>query len=196
MGYNLAFSGVDALIIEGMEAGGHIGKDTLFSLIPSISDAVQLPVIAAGGIFDGRGLAAALSLGAQGIQMGTRFIFCNESKAHPALKQMVLNSSVKDTIIIGTSIGQPIRCLNNRFAVNYIELEKAGASREELDIFIQGKLHLGVIEGDLDEGLIMIGQSFGLIKEVKSVKDIMIEIVTQFDNIIKKFSNSIIQEAL
>jgi enoyl-[acyl-carrier protein] reductase II len=189
MGYNMASIGVDALIAEGMEAGGHIGKDSLFSLIPSLVDTVHIPVIAAGGIVDGRGLVAALSLGAQGIQMGTRFIYSNESGAHPSLKQIVLNSSVKTTVIIGSSIGRPIRCLYNRFTANYIELEKNGASREELNIFIKGRLHLGIIEGDLDEGLIMIGQSIGLIKEIKPAKDIITEIMTQYYNILTKFKN-------
>jgi enoyl-[acyl-carrier protein] reductase II len=179
----VALCGADALIAEGMEAGGHIGRETVFSLVPKIVDSVRIPVIAAGGIVDGRGLAAALALGARGIQMGTRFIFSNESPAHPLLKTIVQNSSRKDTVTIGNSIGRPIRCLRNQFASDYLALEQAGASRSELELYKQGRLYAGVIEGKLDEGLLMMGGSIGLIKEVKPVKEIFTDILTQAQKI-------------
>jgi enoyl-[acyl-carrier protein] reductase II len=183
MALKVALCGADALIAEGMEAGGHIGNETIFSLVPKIVDSVKIPVIAAGGIVDGRGLAAALALGAKGIQMGTRFIFCDESPAHPALKKIILNSSIKETVIIGNSTGRPIRCLRNQFASEYLALEKAGASRAELENFTRGRLYAGVIEGNLDEGLLMMGGSIGLIKEVKPVKEILADILNQTQNI-------------
>jgi enoyl-[acyl-carrier protein] reductase II len=192
---NVTRFGADALIAEGMEAGGHIGKTTTLSLVPLIADSVNIPVIAAGGIVDGRGLVSCLSMGARGIQMGTRFILSNECKAHPKFKNLLLNSTGNNTVIIGSSIGRPIRCFNNQFASNYLELEKSNASREELDVLIEGKLHLGIIEGNVDEGLLMVGQSTGLIKQVKPVEDIIFEIIAQAQNIVSNFPNYITMEA-
>jgi enoyl-[acyl-carrier protein] reductase II len=192
---NVTRFGADALIAEGMEAGGHVGKTTTLSLVPLIADSVNIPVIAAGGIVDGRGLISCLSMGARGIQMGTRFILSNECKAHPKFKNLLLNSTGNNTVIIGSSIGRPIRCFNNQFASNYLELEKSNASREELDALIEGKLHLGIIEGNVEEGLLMVGQSLGLIKQVKPVEDIIFEIIAQAQNIVSNFPNYITMEA-
>jgi enoyl-[acyl-carrier protein] reductase II len=185
----VAECGADAIIAEGIEAGGHIGRMTTMSLVPLIVDSVDVPVIAAGGIVDGRGLMASLSLGARGIQMGTRFILSDECIAHSKFKKLLLNSTGTDTVIIGTSTGRPIRCLNNQFASNYLELEKANALREELDIQVAGRLYLGVIEGNLDEGLLMIGQSVGLIKEIKPARSIILDIISQSRNILTNFPN-------
>jgi enoyl-[acyl-carrier protein] reductase II len=188
---NAAQCGADALIAEGMEAGGHIGKTTTCSLVPLIVDSVGIPVIAAGGIVDGRGLVASLALGAKGIQMGTRFILSNECPAHSKFKNLLLNSTARDTVIIGNSTGRPVRCLNNQFAANILKLENANASRDELEILFEGRLHLGIIEGDLDEGLLMVGQSVGLIKEVKPVADIISDILSQAAYILDDFQTNL-----
>jgi enoyl-[acyl-carrier protein] reductase II len=188
MAESVYIAGADAIVAEGLEAGGHIGYETLFSLLSAIPHAFPIPVIAAGGVIDGRGLVASLALGAQGVQMGTRFIFSDESKAHPLFKNIVLNPST-DTIVIGTMIGRPIRCIRNRFSLSYVELEKAKASREELEKFIEGKLYAGVIEGDLDEGLLMCGQSIGRIKDIKPAKEIVLDIINQAQQILNQLLN-------
>lgn len=181
--------GADAIIAEGIEAGGHIGSMTSMSLVPLIVDSVDVPVISAGGTVDGRGLMASLSLGARGIQMGTRFVLSDECIAHPKFKKLLLNSTGTDTVIIGTSTGRPIRCLKNQFSSIYLELEKTNASREELKMLVAGRLQLGVIEGNIDDGLLMIGQSVGLIKDIKPVKSIILDIMSQAGSILTNFLN-------
>jgi enoyl-[acyl-carrier protein] reductase II len=171
-------SKIDAVIAEGMEAGGHVGEITTISLIPQVVDAVRVPVIAAGGIADKRGMEAVLALGAEGIQMGTRFICSKECLAHPNFKSKIISAKDTDTLVIGRSTGHPVRCFSNQFSRSYLELEKAGATREELDNFTRGRLYSGVIEGNLEEGLLMAGQISGLIKEIKSVKAIIEDIVS------------------
>lgn len=169
--------GVDAFVAEGMESGGHIGDIATFPLVPQIVDAVHVPVIAAGGIADGRGLAAALALGAQGVQMGTRFICSTECIAHPNFKEYILRARDRSTIVTGNSTGHPVRCLANKFTRRFAEMEKAGASSEELDSMGTGSMYAGVIEGDLENGSLMAGQIAGLIKDIKPVKDIIEEIM-------------------
>jgi enoyl-[acyl-carrier protein] reductase II len=180
----LANLGATALIAEGMEAGGHIGETTTFSLIPQLISAVNIPVIAAGGIADGYGLASALTLGAHGVQMGTRFICAEECPAHPNFKQKILTADDQATTIIGQTIGHPIRCLKNRLTQQYLAMEKRGATGEELGQLIQGKLYLGLIEGDLENGLLMCGQIAGAVKEIKPAAMIIEEMVAQAEAII------------
>ena len=169
--------GVDAFIAEGMESGGHIGDIATFPLVPQIIDAVHAPVIAAGGIADGRGLAAALALGAQGVQMGTRFICSTECIAHPNFKEYILQARDRSTVVTGNSTGHPVRCLANKFTRRFAEMEKAGASSEELDFLGKGSLYAGVIGGDTENGSLMAGQIAGLIHDIKPVKDIIEEIM-------------------
>jgi enoyl-[acyl-carrier protein] reductase II len=183
MAKRLERNGVDALVAEGMEAGGHIGESTTMSFVPQVVDAVGIPVVAAGGIADGRGLIAALALGAQGIQMGTRFICSRECTAHPAFKAQILAAGDRSTVITGRMAGDPVRCLANQFSINYIELEKAGATPEELEIIGNGRLHLGIIEGNVEEGSLMAGQISGLIRDIQPVKTIMKEIMTEAEEI-------------
>lgn len=178
-------SGIDAIVAEGMEAGGHIGEITTMVLVPQVIDAVRLPVIAAGGIGDGRGLAAALALGAQGVQMGTRFICTDECIAHPRFKERILEAGNHSTKVVGQTLAHPMRCLDNRLAQQLLELEGAGISEEEMDLFIRGRMHLGLIEGDVDDGLLLSGQVAGLIKEIKPVKVIIEEMVAEAEAIIK-----------
>lgn len=171
--------GADALIVEGTEAGGHIGELTTMSLVPQVVDSVDIPVIAAGGIADGRGFLAALSLGAEGIQMGTRFVCSTECIAHDNYKEKIIKSKDRDAIVTGRSTGYPVRVIKNKFAKEYISLEKEEVPFEKLEELGAGRLRLAVKEGDMDNGSLMAGQISGMIKDVKSCKEII-------DNILKE----------
>ncbi len=181
----LAKLGADAVIAEGTEAGGHIGRLTTMTLVPQISAAVSIPVIAAGGIASGSGLVAAMALGASGIQMGTRFVCSEECIAHRGFKERIIQSDGQDAIEIGRTIGRPIRCLANRLTEAFLEAERRGASLEE---FFTGKLYVGVIEGDLENGFLMAGQCAGLIKETKPAQDIVREVITEAESIFQRLS--------
>lgn len=186
--------GADAIVAEGMESGGEIGETTTMVLVPQVADSVQIPVVAAGGIGDGRGLAAALVLGAQGVQMGTRFVCSEECIAHPRYKEKILKARDRSTMITGQSIGNAMRCLQNKLTRQFLALEKAGTSREELDLFGQGRVYLGLIEGNVDEGSLLSGQIAGLIKEIKPVRVIIEEMVAEAEAIIKTAQKEISQE--
>ncbi len=178
--------GADAIIAEGTEAGGHIGELTTMVLIPQISDEVKIPVIAAGGIANGKGMAASFALGAQGVQIGTRFICSKECNIHENYKQAVLSAKDRDAIVTGRTTGHPVRTLKNKFSKEYLKMEKEGASSEELDRLGAGSLRLAVIDGDLEKGSFMAGQSASMIKEIKSCKEIIEEIVKESSNIMKE----------
>ena len=186
----LARYGVDAFIAEGMESGGEVGQITTIALVPQVVDAVKLPVVAAGGIADGRGLVAALALGAQGIQMGTRFVCSQECVAHPDYKQAILDASDRSTVLSGQSTGYPLRCLENRFAREFMEKETSGMSIEELFQLGVGKMRSGLIEGDIENGTLLAGQISGMIKEIKPVKVIIEEIMAEAEAIITRLNNS------
>lgn len=188
----LVDAGANALIAEGMEAGGHIGEISTFSLVPQLIGEVSVPVIAAGGIADGHGLTAALSLGANGVQMGTRFICAEECPAHPNFKQKILAADDQATTVIGQTVGHPIRCLKNQLTQQYLAMERRGVGEKELNQLIQGKLYIGLIEGDLENGLLMAGQVAGLIKEIKSAAAIIEEIITQAEVIISASSDKVL----
>ncbi len=159
-------AGADAVIAEGMESGGHIGSVSTASLVPRVVDAVDIPVIAAGGFADGRGLAAALALGAAGIQMGTRFICTDECIAHANYKQAIVKANERSTMVTGYSLGHPVRCIRNSLAHEYDALEKSGASDQEIIEFGTGRLRRAAIEGDVTHGSVMAGQTAGLVHEV------------------------------
>lgn len=173
--------GADALIVEGTEAGGHIGELTTMSLVPQVADSVDIPVIAAGGIADGRGFLAALSLGAEGIQMGTRFVCSTECIAHDNYKEKIIKSKDRDAIVTGRSTGYPVRVIKNKFAKEYISLEKEEVPFEKLEELGAGRLRLAVKEGDMDNGSLMAGQISGMIKDVKSCKEIIDNILKEAD---------------
>ena len=177
-------AGVDAVVAEGMESGGHIGEVTTMALVPQVVDSVQVPVVAAGGIGDGRGLVAALALGAQGVQMGTRFVCSEECIAHPGYKQKILQAHERSTVASGQSTGHPLRCLQNRLTRQFQEMEKAGVSKEELESFGMNRYYQGAIEGNLDDGSLIAGQVAGLIKEIKPVRVIIDEMVAEAEAII------------
>ena len=171
--------GADAVVAEGMESGGHIGFTTTMTLVPQVVDAVSIPVIAAGGIADGRGMAAALMLGAEAVQMGTRFVVAEESIVHENYKKKVIKASDIDSEITGASTGHPVRCLRNKMTRQYLELEKSGADFMELEKLTLGSLRNAVMDGDVVNGTVMAGQIAGLIKEEKSCKEILEEIITE-----------------
>lgn len=165
-------SGVDAVIAEGNESGGHIGDITTMVLIPQVVDAVSIPVIAAGGIGDGRGIMAAMALGAEGVQMGTRFIVASECHAHPNYKKAIIQAKDRDTVATGHSTGHPVRVIRNKLAKIYIDRERQGASTDELDALARGSLQKSVRDGDIDNGSVMAGQVCGLIDREESAESI------------------------
>ena len=182
-------AGADALVAEGLESGGHVGETATMALVPQVVDGVTIPVVAAGGIGDGRGLAAALALGAQGVQLGTRFACAEECVAHANFKQKLLQARDRATVITGYSTGHPVRCIENRLARQFQALEKSGASVEELELLGLGKLELATLEGDIENGSVMAGQICGLIKEVKPAAVIIKEIVDEAEAIIARLSD-------
>jgi enoyl-[acyl-carrier protein] reductase II len=180
--------GVDAVIAEGYEAGGHNGLDevTTFTLVPQVADAVSIPVVAAGGIADARGIVAALALGADGVQMGTRFVATRECAAHQNFKDAIVKASDTDTAITGRKLG-PTRILKNELATKLIEMEAAGASAGELQAFIgSGRSRTGQFEGDLANGEAYCGSVAGMIKEIKSVAEIIQSIVDNYDKVLAR----------
>ena len=168
----------DAVVAEGMESGGHIGSQTTMTLVPQVVDAVTIPVIAAGGIADGRGMAAAMMLGAEGVQMGTRFVVAKESIVHQNYKERIIKAKDIDSEVTGMSTGHPIRVLRNQMTRDYLKLEKDGASFEELEQLTLGSLRKAVIEGDAVHGSLMAGQSAGLVKKEETCQEIIEEVVT------------------
>ena len=171
--------GADAVVAEGCEAGGHIGELTTMVLVPQVADAVNIPVIAAGGIADGRGMAAAFMLGAKGIQMGTVFAASKESVIHENYKNSILKAKDIDSRVTGRSTGHPIRVLRNDMARKYLELEKSGAPFEELEQLTLGSLRKAVQEGDTKNGSLMAGQIAGMIKEERTCADIISSTVSE-----------------
>lgn len=178
-------AGVDAVIAEGMESGGHIGSATTMTLVPQVVDAVKIPVIAAGGIADGRGFAAAIMLGAEAVQMGTRFVVARESIVHENYKKKILAAKDIDSEVTGTSHGHPVRQLRNNMTREYLKLEKAGAPFEELEHLTLGALRKAVVEGDTVNGTLMAGQIAGMIKEEMTCAEMIQEIMEQAERLLK-----------
>ena len=173
----LVRTGVDAVIAEGTESGGHIGEITTMALVPQVVDAVNVPVIAAGGIGDSRGIAAAFALGAQAVQMGTRFVVSEECIAHENYKDFVVKAKDRSTVVTGRTTGHPARVLGNKFTRLYLEREAAGASADELEKMGLGTLRMAAREGDVENGSVMIGQISGMLNNIKPVDTIMQELV-------------------
>ncbi|MBO5588668.1 MAG: enoyl-[acyl-carrier-protein] reductase FabK [Anaerovibrio sp.] len=174
----LVRSGVDAVIAEGTESGGHIGDITTMALVPQVVDAVDVPVIAAGGIGDSRGITAAIALGASGVQMGTRFVVSEECIAHENYKNLVLKAKDRSTVVTGRSTGHPVRVISNKMTREYAELEAKQTPVEELEKFGAGRLNLATHKGDVENGSVMIGQISGMLDEIKPVAVIMEELVS------------------
>ena len=173
--------GADAVIVEGMEAGGHIGQLTTMALVPQVVDAVDIPVIAAGGIGDGRGIAATFMLGAQGVQIGTKFLVAKECNIHQNYKDKVIKAKDIDTEITGTSTGHPIRSLRNKFTRQYIKLEKENLGSEKLEELARGSLRKAAKEGDVENGSLMAGQIAGMVSKEQSCEEIIQELVSKYE---------------
>ena len=178
-------AGADAVVAEGMESGGHIGSITTMTLVPQVVDAVDIPVIAAGGIADGRGFAAAKMLGAEGVQICTRFVVANESIVHANYKEQVIKAKDIDSAVTGTSTGHPVRSIRNKMTKEYLRLEKEGADFMELEKMTLGSLRRAVIDGDVVNGTIMAGQIAGLIKKEQSCEEIIKEIMGEAEALLK-----------
>ena len=176
--------GADAVVAEGMEAGGHIGNQTTMALIPQIVDAVNIPVIAAGGIGDGRGVAASFMLGAEGVQMGTRFVVADESIVHDNYKDRIVKAKDIDYVVTGQSTGHPVRCLRNQMTKEYIKKEQEGVPFEELERMTLGSLRKAVMDGDILNGTVMAGQIAGLVSKRQSCKEILQEIMTEAEKLL------------
>jgi enoyl-[acyl-carrier protein] reductase II len=183
--------GIDAIIAEGMESGGHVGEVTTMALVPLVADAVTVPVIAAGGIGDARGVVAALALGAQGVQMGTVFAASTECTAHPNYKAAIIKAKERATVVTGAITGHPVRVIANKLTRDFAELEKCGASTAELERLGAGKLKAAVRDGDVDYGSVMIGQVAGMITTIRPVNEIMQDIVQHIPEVMTELSQTI-----
>lgn len=169
--------GADAVVAEGMESGGHIGEQTTMTLVPQIVDVVSIPVIAAGGIGDGRGIAAAFMLGAEAVQMGTRFVVADESIVHENYKERIIKAKDIDSAVTGRTHGHPVRCLRNQMTREYTRLEQEGKSFEELEYLTLGALRKAVQEGDVTGGTVMAGQIAGMVSRRQSCKEMIEEMM-------------------
>lgn len=177
--------GADAVVAEGSEAGGHIGETTTMVLVPQIASAVKIPVIAAGGIADGRGVAAAFMLGARGVQLGTHFVVAKESQVHDNYKKCIIKAKDIDTKVTGRSTGHPVRALRNQMTKEYLKKEAEGASFEELELLTLGGLRKAVVDGDVANGSIMAGQSAGMVKEELTCAELIQKLTKEADELLK-----------
>ena len=178
--------GADAVVAEGCESGGHIGEQTTMTLVPQGVDAVSIPVIAAGGIGDGRGIAAAFRLGAEAVQIGTRFVVSDESIVHENYKQRIIKAKDIDSAVTGRSHGHPVRCLRNQMTREYVKLEQEGKSFEELEYLTLGKLREAVQEGDITNGTVMAGQIAGMIYKTQTCKEMIDEMMEQAEKLLNR----------
>ena len=178
-------AGVDAVVAEGTESGGHIGEATTMTLLPSVVDAVEIPVIGAGGIADGRGMAAAFMLGAEAVQVGTRFVATTEAVVHQNYKDRIVKAKDIDSAVTGRSHGHPVRCLRNQMTREYNKLEAEGKSFEELEYLTLGSLRKAVQEGDITHGTVMAGQIASIIHDVKSCKEVVEGMTSECGEIMK-----------
>lgn len=176
--------GVVAVIAEGAEAGGHIGVTNTMSLIPQVADVLNIPVIAAGGIGDGRGMAASFCLGAEGVQLGTAFLVADECTVSDAYKEKVIQSKDTSTVVTGASTGHPVRVIKNKFSKKFKDMENDNATLQELEKFGSGSLKSAAVDGDVEHGSVMAGQIAGLINQRKSSKDIIDDIMKECEDIL------------
>ncbi len=177
--------GADAVVAEGCEAGGHIGESTTMTLVPQAADAVNIPVIAAGGIADGRGIAAAFMLGAEGVQMGTHFIVTDECQVHENYKERIIKAKDIDSRVTGRTTGHPVRALRNDMTKQYLEMENKGAGFEELEELTLGGLRRAVVDGDIKTGSVMAGQIAGMVKERMSCRELIEKLVRETNELMK-----------
>lgn len=191
----VAKRGATAVVAEGGESGGHIGEENTMPLIPQVVDGVDIPVIAAGGIADGRGLAAAFMLGAEGVQMGTRFLVAKECNIHPNYKEKVLKASDTGTTVSGRRLGHPVRALKNPFTAAFTEKEKdITVSDEELNAFGSGALRLAVKEGDLEKGSFLCGEIAGMVTREQTCREIIEEVVTSAERLLQSAAQRVVTD--
>ena len=176
--------GADAVVAEGTESGGHIGEQTTMSLVPQVADAVSIPVIAAGGLADGRGIAAAFMLGAEAVQMGTRFVVAKESIVHQNYKDRIIKAKDIDSAVTGRSHGHPIRSLRNQMTREYLKMEQEGRPFEELEYLTMGTLRKAVMEGDVMHGTVMAGQIAGMVKKEQTCKEMISEMTAEAEKLL------------
>ncbi|MEG6521580.1 enoyl-[acyl-carrier-protein] reductase FabK [Desulfotomaculum sp. 1211_IL3151] len=188
LGQRMARAGVDALIAEGGESGGHIGELHTMPLVPQVVDAVDIPVIAAGGFFDGRGLVAALALGAQGIQMGTRFMCASECTVHDNVKGVIIKAKDRETVVTGRTTGHPVRVVRNKLTRHFEERERQGASPDELEKLGAGRLRMAMVEGDIQQGSVMAGQICAMVKKIEPAADIIQDIIGGAEQVIGRLA--------
>ena len=178
--------GCDAVVVEGMEAGGHVGTSTTMALLPQVTSAVKIPVIAAGGIADGRGMAAAYCLGASGVQMGTVFLASEECPVTDAYKNMIVEAVDTSTTLTGEKFGAPVRCIKNELTKRYHELEEQSSTLMELEELTLGSLRRAVYDGDVENGSVMAGQIAGLVTEICPVKNIIEDVIKEAREVLKR----------
>ena len=176
-------AGADAVVAEGMESGGHIGEETTMTLVPQVVDAVNIPVIAAGGIGDGRGVCAAFMLGAEAVQMGTRFVVAKESNVHQNYKDRVIAAKDIDSVVTGRSTGHPVRSLRNSMTREYLDMEKEGVEFEKLERLTLGTLRKAVVDGDVKQGTVMAGQIAGLVNKEQTCEEIIKELMKEVSEV-------------
>ena len=176
--------GADAVVAEGYESGGHVGESTTMTLVPQVCDAVNIPVIAAGGIADGRGIAAAFMLGAEAVQMGTRFVVAKESIVHQNYKDRIIKAKDIDSAVTGRSHGHPIRSLRNQMTREYLKMEQEGRPFEELEYLTMGTLRKAVMEGDVMHGTVMAGQIAGMVKKEQTCKEMISEMTAEAEKLL------------
>lgn len=182
----VAREGATAVIAEGCESGGHIGELTTMTLVPQVVDAVDIPVLAAGGIGDGRGIAAAFMLGAQGVQVGTRFLVAEECQVHPNYKKKIIAARDIDTVVTGKRLGHPVRCLKNPFSREFAQMEyNSNISNEEIEKFGAGSLRMAAVEGDVEKGSFMSGQIAALVKKEQPAREIIVEMFSEAEALLK-----------
>ncbi|WP_160724516.1 DUF561 domain-containing protein [Bacillus sp. USDA818B3_A] len=186
--------GVDAIVAEGTEAGGHVGETTTMALLPQVVSAVSIPVVGAGGIADGRGIAAAFALGAQGVQVGTRFLATVECPTHENFKLAVVNADDTSTTVTGRSLGGPVRSIKNSMIAEFLELEKQNASRDELEKISLGSLRKAVFEGDTDRGSVMAGQICGLVNEITTVEEMITSMFAEAQEVLNRLGKITVAE--
>lgn len=186
--------GVDAVIAEGEESGGHIGTVTTMSLVPQVADAVSIPVIAAGGIGDGRGLVAALALGAAGVQMGTRFVCTEECIAHANYKDSIVRANERSTLVTGMTIGHPVRCIRNPMSREFESMEKAGVPESQVVEFGTGRLQMAVLKGDVQNGTVMAGQISGLVHDILPAADLIRRINAEAEALLSRMPSVVVEQ--
>lgn len=183
--------GADGIIVEGSEAGGHIGELTTMVLTPMVADAVSVPVVAAGGIGDGRGMAAAFALGAEGVQVGTRFICASECRVHDRYKQAVIDAKDRSSAVTGRSTGHPVRCIRNKLTAQFDELERVCAPAEDIEALGAGRLRDAVVDGDIEMGSLMAGQIAAMVSSISPAADIIRSICEEAERICSRLSSEV-----